>query len=267
MSQNKDLEAAKQRIVEIQQSQAAPRRLTALERQKLAVVSTATMATLLHRAGLHNQFIQGVFRLSTHSNKLIGQAYTLRHVPAREDIDHSVIFQQPDHPQRVAIETCPPGDVLVMDCRRDASAASLGGILATRMDARGIGGFVSDAGIRDSEYAAGLGMPIYVAARSAPTNLTKHHAIDINVPIGCGGVPVYPGDVMLGDGDGVVVIPLERLEGLLPEALHMEHYEPFLQDLVAKGRSVIGTYPASPETLHLYEAYTRANPKPFGDAA
>jgi regulator of RNase E activity RraA len=247
-----------------------PSKKRKVPRAKLPILSAKSLRQflrqpILHKRGLFNQFLQGVFRLSKHSTPMVGQAFTLRHIPAREDIDNAAIFRQLDHPQRVAVETCPVGDILVMDCARDTTAASLGGILATRLQSRGVGGFVSDAGIRDSDYASTLDMPIYVSCRSAPTNLTRHHAIDINVPIGCGGVPVYPGDVILGDGDGVIVIPLERLEGILPEALHMEHYEPFLQDLVAKGRSVIGTYPATQETLDMYAEYTKSNPKPFGE--
>lgn len=242
------------------------RRLDDATRAKLAMISTATVATILHARGLHNQFIQGVFRLTEHRRPMIGQAFTLRHIPAREDIDKREIFRDPQHPQRVAVETVGPGDVLVMDCRRDATSASLGGILASRLQSRGCEGFVSDAGIRDSDYAAGLDLPVYVAARSAPTNLTRHHGVDMNVPIGCGGVAVYPGDVMLGDGDGVIVIPLEYLDDILPEALRMEHYEPFAQAHILAGAKVTDFYPANDQALALYAAYKQANPMPFGDA-
>jgi len=240
------------------------RRLDDITRAKLATVSTATVATILHARGLHNQFIQGVFRLTEHRRPMIGQAFTLRHIPAREDIDKREIFRDPQHPQRVAVETVGPGDVLVMDCRRDASSASLGGILASRLQSRGCEGFVSDAGIRDSDYAAALDLPIYVAARSAPTNLTKQHGVEMNVPIGCGGVAVYPGDVMLGDGDGVMVIPLEYLDDILPEALRMEHYETFAQAHILGGANVTHFYPAKEAALALYTAYKEDNPLPFG---
>lgn len=240
------------------------RRIDAPTRDKLKTVSTATMATLLFKRGLRNQFIQGVSRLSSRRTPMVGQAFTLRHIAAREDIDVSPIFREPGHPQRAAIETVPPGDVLVMDCRADASAASLGGILATRLEVRGCAGFVSDAGVRDSDYIAELEMPVYCAGRSAPTNLTRHHAIDINVPVTCGGVPVYPGDVILGDGDGVIVIPLALIDELLPEALAMEHFELFITALVRGGRSVIGTYPADAETLALYDEYKQSHPLTFG---
>jgi len=241
------------------------RRLTETEREKLLTISTATVATLLHARGLYNQFVQGVSRLSEHRKPMVGQAFTLRHIPARDDIDVREIFRHPDHPQRVGVESVGPGDVLVLDCHRDSSSASLGGILASRLLSRGCEGFVSDAGIRDSDYVASLDLGIYVAARSAPTNLTKQHAIELNVPIGCGGVAVYPGDVMLGDGDGVMVIPLEYLDDLLPEALRMEHYEPFAQAHILAGAKVTDFYPAGDEALALYAQYKRHTPMPFGD--
>ena len=163
------------------------------------------------------------------------------------------------------METVPAGDVLVMDCRRDATSASLGGILATRLQVRGCAGFVSDSGIRDTDYVSGLDMPVYVAARSAPTNLTKQHAVDMNVPIGCGGVPVYPGDVVLGDGDGVMIIPLELLDVVIEEALYMEHFEPFAQNLILQGTVITDVYPANEETKAKYAEYRKANPPQFGE--
>lgn len=240
------------------------RRICDQTRQQLMTISTATVATILHRRGLRNQFVQRVGRLTTHRRTMVGQAFTLRHIPAREDIDVAEVFRDARHPQRVAVETVPPGDVLVLDCRQDASSASLGGILATRLEVRGCAGVVSDAGIRDADYAASLDMPIYVAARSAPTNLTKHHALDINVPIGCGGVAVYPGDIMLGDGDGVMVIPLDLLDDVIADALKMEHFEVFATQRIRSGQPVIGVYPANEQTLAEYESYTASNPMPFG---
>lgn len=239
------------------------RRLTELEIEKLNTISTATVATILHARGLRNQFIQGVFRLTEHRRPMVGQAFTLRHIPAREDIDVREIFRDPGHPQRVGVEAVGPGDVLVMDCHRDTSSASLGGILASRLQSRGCSGFVSDAGIRDCDYAASLDVPIYVASRSAPTNLTKQHGVELNVPIGCGGVPVYPGDVMLGDGDGVMVIPLEYLDAIMPEALRMEHYESFAQTHILAGSKVTDFYPAKEAAIALYAEYCKTNPKPF----
>lgn len=233
--------------------------------ERLKTVSTATLATLLFKRGLRNQFIQNVWRLSEQRRPMVGQAFTVRHIAAREDIDRSEIFRELDHPQRVAVESVHPGDIMVMDCRQDASAASLGGILATRLKVRGCSGFVTDAGVRDTDYIAALDLPVFVASRSAPTNLTKHHAVETNVAISCGGVPVYPGDVIVGDGDGVIVIPLEYLDEILPDALRMEHFEIFITEQVLGGRSVIGTYPANEETLALYDQHLEHHPFPYAD--
>lgn len=236
------------------------RKLDAIAKRQLATISTATVATLLHRRGIRNQFVQGVQRLGSIKPPMVGQAFTLRHIAAREDVDAAGAFSDPRHPQRVAIETVPEGDILVMDCRSDASAASLGGILATRLQVRGCAGVVSDAGIRDSDYIASLALPVFVASRSAPTNLTKHHAVETDVPITCGQVPVYPGDVLLGDGDGVIVIPLHLVDEIIADALPMEHFENFVIELVRAGRPVIGTYPPDDETLALYEEYKKTHP-------
>ena len=170
-------------------------------------VSTATLCTALFKRGLRNQFIQDVRPLNPGLPNMVGEAFTLRYIPAREDLNPITVFQDREHPQRKAVEECPPGAVFVIDSRKDARAASAGGILVTRLMKRGVAGVVTDGGFRDSPEIAQLPIPAYHQRPSAPTNLTLHQAIDINVPIGCGDVPVFPGDVMVGDGEGVVVIP------------------------------------------------------------
>ena len=135
------------------------------------------------------------------------QAFTLRYIPAREDLNPIDVFRDRGHPQRKAIEECPPGAVLVIDSRKDARAASAGAILVTRLMKRGVAGVVTDGGFRDSAEIARLGIPAYHQRPSAPDQPHLHQAIDINVPIGCGDAPVFPGDMIVGDGDGVVVIP------------------------------------------------------------
>jgi len=174
-------------------------------RAKLAGVSTATLTTQLFKRGLRNTFVQGARPLNPNTPQMVGPAYTLRYIPAREDIDTIDVFQDRTHPQRAAVEAIPPGSVLVMDCRQDATVASAGSILVTRMMVRGAAGVVSDGGLRDSPEIAKLPFPAYCQGGSAPTNLIKHHAADLNVPIGCGGVPVFPGDICVGDGEGVVI--------------------------------------------------------------
>ncbi|PLC48728.1 ribonuclease activity regulator RraA [Pollutimonas subterranea] len=216
-------------------------------RQKLATISTATLCTALFKRGLRNQFIQDVRPLNPALPNMVGVAYTLRYIPAREDLNPLTVFQNRDHPQRVAVDQCPEGAVLMIDSRKDARAASAGSILVSRLMMRGAAGVVTDGGFRDSPEIAGLPFPAYHNRPSAPTNLTLHQALDINVPIGCGDVAVFPGDVIVGDGEGVVVIPAHLAEEIATEAVDMTAYEDFVTEEVLKGRSIIGLYPATDE--------------------
>lgn len=216
-------------------------------REKLKKVSTASVATALYKRGLRNQFVQGVSPINWKGETMVGQAFTLRYIPAREDRNPLTVFRNADHPQRVAMETCPPGFVLVMDSRKDARAASAGSILITRLAMRGCAGVVSDGGFRDAEGIGKLDMPAYHQRPSAPTNLTLHEALDLNVPISCGDAPVFPGDVMLGDGDGVMVIPAHLADEIAEECSGMESFEDFVLEQVKAGAAIIGLYPATKE--------------------
>lgn len=214
-------------------------------RAKLKKVSTASVATALYKRGLRNQFIQGSFQVARKPENMVGQAFTLRYIPAREDRNPITVFRNPDHKQRVAIETCPPGWVLVMDARKDARAATAGSILVTRLALRGAAGIVSDGGFRDVTGIGELDMPAYCAKASAPTNLTLHEAVDINVPISCGDAAVFPGDVLVGDADGVMVIPAHLCEEIADECVGMEVFEDFVLEEVKNGAAIIGLYPCT----------------------
>jgi regulator of RNase E activity RraA len=226
----------------------------------LKYVSTATIATQLFRRGLRNVFMQGVGLLGKLGNdNMVGPAFTLRNIPAREDIDVLDIFTDPDHPQRKGIESVPPGHVLVQDCRGDKSVASCGSILTTRLKVRGAAGMVSDGAVRDSAVIAALDFPVFCAGASAPTNLIKHHAIDMNLPIGCGGVAVYPGDIIVGDMDGIVVIPRHLAEEVATQAAEQEHMEDYILQQIAAGAPLRGTYPPGEETRNAYAAWKLQN--------
>lgn len=212
-------------------------------RQKLMGVSTATLCTALFKRGLHKQFIQDVRPLNPGLPNMVGPAYTLRYMPAREDLNTIAVFQDQSHPQRKAVEECPAGAVLVIDSRKDARAASAGGILVSRLMVRGVAGVVTDGGFRDSPDIARLNLPAYHQRPSAPTNLTLHQAIAINEPIGCGDAPVWPGDVVVGDAEGVIIIPGEIADEIATEAVEMTVFEDFVQEKVLEGRSVLGLYP------------------------
>jgi regulator of RNase E activity RraA len=221
--------------------------LSASTREKYKGVSTATLCSALYKRGLRNQMIQGVLPLNPSLGNMVGEAFTLRYMPAREDLNPMTVFQDRAHPQRKAVEECPPGAVFVIDSRKDPRAASAGGILVSRLMKRGVAGVVTDGGFRDSYEIAKLSIPAYHARPSAPTNLTLHQAIDINVPIGCGDAPVFPGDVMVGDGEGVIVVPAHLADEIADEAVEMTAFEDFVQEKVLEGRSILGLYPATEE--------------------
>jgi regulator of RNase E activity RraA len=232
--------------------------LSSITREKLKKVSTATIATALYKRGLRNQYIQKVQPLKNGKPTMVGEAYTLRYIPAREDLNPINVFENPNHPQRVAVENCPEGAVLVIDSRKNANAASAGSILVTRLMKRGVAGIVTDGGFRDVTEIAQLPIPSFHKRPSAPTNLTLHQAIDINVPIACGDAPVFPGDVIVGDDDGVIVIPHEIADVIANECLEMTYFEDFVLKQVNLGKSIKGLYPPTDEKTKLeYQAWRK----------
>ena len=220
-------------------------------RDKFRTVSTATICTALFKRGFRNQMIQDVRALDPDKPTMVGEAFTLRYMPAREDLNLITVFQNRAHPQRRAVEDCPPGAVFVIDSRKDARAASAGSILVTRLQVRGCAGIVTDGGFRDAAEIAKLDMPSFHTRPSAPTNLTVHQAIDINVPIGCGDAPVFPGDVIVGDADGCVVIPAHIADEIADEAIEMTAFEDFVTERVKAGQSILGLYPATDDKTKL----------------
>src|SRR5215475_15195334 len=227
-------------------------------REKLKKISTATLTTALFKRGLYRQMIQDVYPLNPSALPMVGEAFTLRYIPAREDLNKIEVFQDRKHPQRAAIEECPPGAVFVIDSRKDARAASAGGILVSRLMRRGVAGVVTDGGFRDSPEIAGLAIPAYHSRPSAPTSLTRHHCIDMNLPVGCGDVAVFPGDIVVGDAEGVVIIPAHMADEIAAEATEMTVFEDFVTEQVLAGRSILGLYPPTdPQTLTDFAAWRR----------
>ena len=234
--------------------------LSDVTRDKLKTVSTATICTALYKRGLRKQMIQDVHPLNRSLGNMVGEAFTLRYIPAREDLNPISVFANPAHPQRKAVEECPPGAVMVIDSRKDPGAASAGSILVSRMMVRGCAGLVTDGGFRDAPEIANLKIHTYHNRPSAPTNLTLHQAVDINVPIGCGDAPVWPGDVVVGDGEGVVVIPANIADEIAAETVEMTAFEDFVTEQVLAGRSIVGLYPATdPQTNVDFQAWRKKN--------
>ena len=226
--------------------------LSTQTRDKLKTVSTATICTALFKRGFRTQFIQDVHPLNPNGAPMVGEAFTLRYIPAREDLNPLTVFQDRAHPQRKAVEECPPGAVFVIDSRKDPRAASAGSILVTRLMKRGVAGVVTDGGFRDSPEIARLAIPAYHNRPSAPTNLTIHQALDINVPIACGDVAVYPGDIIVGDGEGVCVVPAHIANEIAPEVYEQTAYEDFVAERVRAGQGIFGLYPANAETKAIF---------------
>jgi len=234
--------------------------MNAATHEKLQQVSVATLSTALFKRSLKNQTIQDVRPLKPKGRNMVGPAFTLRYMPAREDRNQLEVFRNPEHPQRLAIETCPEGHVMVIDSRKDARAASAGDILITRLMMRGGAGVVTDGGFRDSMRIGDLDIPSYHNRPASPTNLTLHEAIDINVPIGCGDAPVFPGDIIVGDDDSVIVIPAHLADEVAEEAFEMTAFEDFVVEQVKSGETITGLYPATKdESLQKFAAWRKDN--------
>jgi regulator of RNase E activity RraA len=238
----------------------APEVLEALRR-----ASTATITTQLFKRGLRNVFLNGLLPLNPSHCRFVGEALTLRNIPMREDLDTLDIFQDPETPQRKAVETVGPGQVLVQDCRGDIRAASGGNILVTRMRIRGAEAVVSDGALRDSPDIEHQPFPVFAKGRSATLNLAVHHAVDINVPIACAGVPVFPGDILVGDEEGVVVIPRHLAAEIAQPAAEQEDLERFILHKVEQGAALPGTYPPNETTLAEYEVWRASHATGAGD--
>lgn len=223
--------------------------------QKLHEVSTATLTTQLLKRGFRNTFLS--LTSLRPAQRMVGYAFTLRYVPMREDlIDH--MYDNDFNVQRLAVEAIGQNEVLVIDANEDVRAASFGHILATRINARGAAGLVTDGALRDTPGFKELELPSYCKAAHATTSFVIHHPLEMNVPIGCAGVLIMPGDVLVGDAEGVVAIPAHVAEEVAHDTFEQDLRETFFTQKVKEGRSIRGTYPPNEETLAEYEAWRKA---------
>lgn len=217
-------------------------------------VGTATLSALLMRRGVRAVFMAGVLPLNPEKH-MVGRAFTLRYIPAREDMPGGEGLDDLTNLQHKGVDTVGAGEVFVIDARGNTDAGSLGDILAARIFRRGATGIVTDGAFRDSPSIRALGQPVYARGMHAAVNTTQHFAADIQVPIACGGVMVCPGDVLVGDGDGVIVVPQALAAEIAPEAIEQESKETFLRTLIDSGRSIKGVYPPDADTLAAYEQW------------
>ncbi|GAB2790535.1 ribonuclease activity regulator RraA [Streptomyces chlorus] len=227
-------------------------------RAQLIGAGSATVANMLLRRGLRNVIMAGVRPLAAGQQPLVGTAYTLRFIPAREDLDTLATYSRSDNLHRRAIEECPPGAVLVIDAFGSTAAASMGDMMAARLKHRGVSGVVTDGGYRDSAAVRETGLPCYQRDNAPKATPIALHPVALDEPVGCGGVAVYPGDVVLGDGDGVVVIPQDLAAEVAAEAAEAAAYEEFAALEIQRGRSLFGLFPATPESRQEYDTWVAA---------
>ncbi|MEK9672754.1 MAG: ribonuclease activity regulator RraA [Rhodospirillaceae bacterium] len=225
-------------------------------RKNLERISVATVSMQLLKRGFRRVAMRGVRPINTPIKSMLGPAYTLRFIPAREDLSAPEILGSENYVPRYAIEEVPEGAVLVVDAMGDADTAVLGDLILERLKARGAVGVVSDGGVRDAEEAIAVGLPVYCSGPAAPAHIVGLAAGDMNVKIGCGGVAVIPGDIIKADGDGVVVIPKHLAAEIAAAGPAQERYERFAKQKIQQGHPIIGVYPPSPATQKEYESWT-----------
>lgn len=233
---------------------------------RLRRVSTATLATRLFDRGFRTRCPQGVAPLRP-GTRFVGSARTLRFAPMREDLDSLASLAGGGNAQRAIVERVGPGEALVIDAGRDVRAGSLGDILALRLKARGAVGIVTDGSLRDVAGLRDLGIAAYAAGRSPNPSLVAHHPVDFDVPIGCGGVLVEPGDAVVGDDDGVVVIPSRLVIEIADEAAAQERREAFVLERVAEGAAIPDVYPMNDAARRAYERWAADRPAVDADDA
>jgi regulator of RNase E activity RraA len=223
----------------------------------LGRASTATLTSQLWRHGIRNTFLSGLAPLNKEHCHFVGEAVTLRYIPSREDLDRVEDYGNKEHPQRKAIEMVGPGQVLVIDCRGETRAASAGNILTTRLRVRGAAALVTDGALRDSPDIGRQPFPVFARAAAAPMSMVVHHAVDINVPIGCAGTAVFPGDILVGDEEGVVVVPRRLAAEIAKPAADQEEKEVFILEKIEAGAPLRGTYPPDEQTLAEYDEWRK----------
>ena len=221
----------------------------------LSQVTTATLTTLLLKKGLRNVWLRGTRPLRPGQPRLVGRAFTLRFVPAREDLATPESWSSPIS-TRAAIEAMPAGCIAVVDAMGVTDAGVFGDILCTRMVKRGVAALVTDGVVRDVSGVLGSGLPVWCSGAAAPPSVAGLTFVDWQAPIACGGVAVFPGDVVVVDDDGAVLIPAALLDDILTLAPEQERLENWIMQQVEQGAALPGLYPPNAENKARYLAET-----------
>ena len=223
----------------------------------LSGVSTATITTVLLKKGLRNVWMRGTRPIRAGQPRLIGQAFTLRFVPAREDLATPDSWSSPIS-TRAAIEAMPEGCITVVDAMGVTDAGIFGDILCARMAKKGVAGLVTDGVVRDLAGVLGTGLPVWCQGAAAPASVTGLTFVNWQEPIGCGGVAVFPDDVIMVDDDGAVVIPQKLVADVAAVAADQERMEEWIMTQVNDGAPLPGLYPPNAENKARYEAWLKA---------
>ena len=234
----------------------------------LAQVTTATLTTVLLKKGLRNVWLRGARPLRAGLPRLVGRAFTLRFVPAREDLATPASWAAPIS-TRAAIEAMPAGCIAVVDAMGVQDAGIFGDILCARMAKRGVTALITDGVVRDLAGVLGTGLPVWCSGAAAPPSVAGLTFVAWQQPVGCGGVAVFPGDVIVADDDGAVLIPAALLDEIVAEAAEQERLESWIMAEVDRGAALPGLYPPNAENKLRYEAAraaaTAAAPAPSAD--
>ena len=224
-------------------------------RALLGKVSVSTLTTCLYRHGFGNVWLSGLRPVAANQPRLVGEAYTIRFIPAREDIGGMSSYGRGPNLHQRAFEECPENHVLVMDTRDETRACCCGDLLVARLQARGAAGIVTDGGFRDSMDIAALKFPAFQRQAAPPPSFLRLHAVELNGSIGCAGVAIYPRDVMVGDGEGVIVVPARLAPEIAREAWDLTQYDEYAAGQIAAGHSAIGLYPATEASKAAFETW------------
>lgn len=227
-------------------------------RDLLSQCGAATLANALLKRGFRNSFLLGLKAVGPKQPTLIGPAWTVRFIPAREDTSTMELYSTDQSMHRRAIEECDPGAVLVLATGGDARASSMGDMMALRLQTRGVAGAITDGGFRDAPGIVSTGLPCYQVTESGPATPIWLHPIEFNTPVGFCGVAIYPGDIIVGNEEGVVAIPRHLVDEIAEECVGVADYERFVAAHIRRGRSLFGLFPATPESRREYDEWVAA---------
>ena len=229
--------------------------LTDAARELYARATTASLTAQMIKRGMRTRGIANVAPVNPDTPRMFGPAYTLRYIPMREDLATGAAMADPENPQRKAIEVVPAGHVLIVDTQGMDVSGTFGDILVARLRVRGVAGVVSDGPMRDIAELSKMDFPVFARGNAAPPSYASMIAADAQVPIGCGGVAVFPGDIVIADEDGVVVLPAAIAEEVARDAVEQDQLEAYVRKRVENGDSIVGVYPPNDKTKADYEAW------------